>query len=219
MSENVTASPTLKFRKNGDLTLSEDGSPILIAHYDQKTGHLEFTTKEYSVKYYNQCTACIGTVSEGKEVSGLVIKSIGLKGGPAFKTDKTAPKKPKLGPLGDSAEDIVGWYLEYNLPEAIVRYGLFLDEDGKPVRRTVRRVIENSVDMRNMEDDDIPWVKDGNKTKTKAPVTREREVIEVKNAYIARRATALTFNPNEVVGGYEPDDDFESVSADLEDES
>jgi len=53
-------------------------------------------------------------------------------------------------------------------------------------------------------------VKEGPKTVTKAPVTIEGEWIEDKKGIIARRATRLTFTPNEVVGGWQPDDDYES---------
>ena len=49
----------LKLRKNGDLTITEEGQKTLIAHYDRTTGFLEFTTRKNSVEYYNAAVTCI----------------------------------------------------------------------------------------------------------------------------------------------------------------
>jgi hypothetical protein len=206
MSATETDSDKVVLKRSGDLTIKEEGQDVVIAHYDKNKGHLEFVSKEANAKYYNQVTARIGTVSNGTQPSNMVIRSIAVKGEQAADL-KNAPKRPKLGPLGDAAEDVVQWYLSYDMPQAIVRYGLFCDENGKPIRKAVKRVLENTVDQRDLDDEDIEPTKDGRSSKVKAPVARQREVIEMKDAYIARRATALTFIPQEVVGGFVPDDD------------
>ncbi len=199
-------------RKNGDLTINDEGKDVPIAHYDEKTGHLEFATKAHSVAYYNQAVTCIGTVGKGTDVSGKTIRSMGVKGDKRPDL-KTAPKRPKMGPLGDSAEDIVQWYLDHDMPQAIIRYGIFLDESGKPIRKPVRRLLENTVDSRDVDDVDLTPVSDGRSSKVKAPVNRQYEVVEKKDGYIARRATALTFTPSEVVGGFQPDDEMADIPA------
>lgn len=205
-------------RKNGDLTIIDsEGKDHAVANYNEKTGHLEFASKEESVKYYNQVVARIGTEGKGTEISGRTIRSFGVKG--EKRADlKTVPKRPKMGPLGDSAEDIVAWFLAYDLPQAIVRYGLYLDDNGQPVRKKVRRVLENTVDNRELDDVDLQAVKDGRSSTVKAPVNREYGVVEKSDGYIARRATALTFTPSEVVGGWQPDQEFEDAQVGGEDE-
>lgn len=210
MSED---SDKLKLRRNGDLTITVDGHKTIVAHYNKDSGLLEFETKKYSVDYYTQATACIGTVGDGKEVSGNVIRSITVKG--EDRPDaKHLPKKPKMGPLGDATEEVVRWYLDNDMAQAIIRYGIYTDEKGQPVRRNVKRVMQTTVDQRfDTEDNDIEAVKDGRSSVTKAPVRREGELIEDKNQIIARRATPLTFTPQEVVGGFTPeDDDFAPAS-------
>lgn len=213
---DVKDSNQLKLRKNGDLTIVEDGQKTTVAHYERTTGRLEFVTKKHSVEFYNQATACIGTVSDGQEPSGLVIRSIGIKGDAAPKVAANAPKRPKLGAEGDAAEDFVKWMLEYDLPQAIVRYGIYCDETGQPIRKKVRRVVSSTVDAREFDDDQIEPVKEGPRTTAKAPVFRENDVVTVDDAIIARRATRMTYTPSEVVGGYQPDDDFEPAQVEKE---
>ncbi len=207
-----TETAQLKLRKTGDLTITEDGVQTLVGHYDQKTGHLEFATKEFSAKFYNQAVTCIGTESKGTQVSGKTIRSFGIKDGPPVKIDKAAPKRPRLGRLGDAAEDVVRWYLTYALGEAIIRYRIYTDANGDPIRRKIRRIVEHQVDNRNLDDADIQPVQDGKASQTKAPVTRENEMIDFDGVpqIIAGRATALTFMPQEVVGGFTPDDYFQT---------
>lgn len=198
----------VRLRANGDLYQRADGKDTVIAHYDKASGHLEFTTKEYSVKLYQQVTARLGTVKNGTEPSNNVIRSIGVKGQPRPDMKKL-PKRPRIGPAGDAAEEFVRWMLDNDMPQAIIRYGIYTDANGKPVRKNVRRVVETTADRREEEDDDLPEIKDGNKSFTKGPIYRERETITLQNQIIARRATPLTFTPQEVVGGFQPDDDFE----------
>ena len=197
----------VRLRGNGELTILDDGKPLVIAKYDRKSGVLEFATKGDSVKFYNQVVARISTVAGGTEPSGNVIRAIRVKGDDST-VAKNAPKRPKMGPLGDSAADIVEWYLAYDLPQAIVRYGIYCDDRGEPIRKRVRRKVVNIVDNRDLADEDLTPNKQG-KTQEKGPVGMEGEIVEEASGIIARRATARTYTPNEVVGGYQPDDDFE----------
>jgi hypothetical protein len=215
MSQDVDelASATVRMRKDGTLIQRIDGQEIVVATYSRQTGHLEFETKEYSVKLYNQCVSKISTVNKGTQPSNLTIHSFGVKG--EARTDpKKLPKKPKIGPLGDAAEDYVQWYLDNDMAGAIIRYGIYTDDDGKPIKKAVRRVVETIIDQRDIEDEDLEPQKDGKKTFSKGPVGRGHELVEHKSAIIARRATALTFTPQEVVGGWQPEDpEFESTPA------
>lgn len=215
------ASAKVRLRKNGELIQRIDGEEVVVATYNRDTGFLEFATKKYSVDLYNQVTAKIGTVNNGKDPSNLTIRGIGVKG-EARPNMAKAPKKPKLGPLGDTAEDIVQWYLDHDLPQAIIRYGIYTDSSGKPIRKKVRRILSPIVDHRaTLDDDELQWVKDSKGSQTKTPVGIEHELIEINNALVARRATALTFTPQEVVGGFTPDEDDDYVTAEQakEDES
>lgn len=205
-NETELDSTKVRMKSSGDLVIRVDGKEVVIAHYTQPTGLLEFTTKENSVRYGQASTARIGSVSNGTEVSGNVIRNIRVKGDEVV-VPKT--KRPKMGPEGDAAEDIVQWYIDNDLPQAITRYGIYVDDKGQPVRKDVRRLVKNTVDNRNLLDEDLPAVRDGAKSVTKAAVTIEPELIEEKKAIIARRATRLTFTPNEVVGGFQPDDDYD----------
>lgn len=206
---DATETTQVKLRKNGDMTITEDGAHTIIAHYDRKTGHLEYVSKTYATTLHAQCVARIGTVANGTLPSNLVIRSTGVKGDEANAIAAGAPRRPRLGPEGDSAEDYVEWMLKYNLPGAITQYGIYTDDKGQPIRKQVRRVVTNLVDARNDEDDEIVKVKDGSKTWSKAPVTRAIQIIEKDDAVIARRATRGTFSPAEVVGGFQPDDDYD----------
>ena len=214
----------VRFKKDGTLVQKQDGTDVIIGHYDRNTGHLEFETKEYSVKLYNQVTARIGTVNKGSQPSGLLIKSIGVKG--EAKPSANAPKRPKMGPEGDLTPAVVDHYLKHNLTEAIVRYGIFLDKDGQPVRKKVKRIVEETVDQRDVDDDTLEWVRDGKKTQSRGPIGRKYDVVELKSAIVARRASRYEeglealFSPEEVIGGFVVDDDFEVATvAGEEDES
>ena len=199
----------VRLRKTGELYIIEEGKQVVIARYDRKSGFLEFETKEYSSKYYNQCCARIGTVNKGTEESGFIIRSFGVKG--TLPTDVAkAPKRPKLGPLGDSAEEVVGWFLKYDLPQAIIRYGIYCDPEGNPIRRNVRRIFETTQDNREIEQENLEWKKTGGKSQERNPISVQREYADLKDQIIARRATALTFIPAEVIGGFQPDEDLEA---------
>ena len=196
-------------KASGDLVIRVDGKEVVIASYNKESGELIFATKDYSVRYYQQVTARIGSVNNGTDVSGNVIRTMRVKGDAVT---KPTTKRPRLGAEGDAAEDIVQWYLDNDMPQAIVRYGIYTDDKGQPVRKHVKRMVKNTVDNRNLLDEDIQQVRDGAKSVTKSPVSIEPELIEEKKGIIARRATRLTFTPNEVVGGWQPDDDFEEAA-------
>lgn len=214
MSNEELDSTKVRMKSSGDLVIRVDGKESVIAHYTKETGVLEFTTKQNSVTYGQACATRIGTTSNGTQVSGNVIRSIRIRG---EEVPKPTSKRPKMGPEGDAAEDIVQWYLDNDMPQAIVRYGIYVDSKGNPVRKHVKRLVKNTVDNRNLVDEDIQQVREGPKSVTKAPVNIEAEWVEEKNAIIARRATRLTFTPSEVVGGWQPDDDFESAEVGGED--
>jgi len=197
---------TVRLKKDGTLYQKIEGQETEVAKYDRATGHLEFATEEFSRKLYNQVTARIGTTNKGKDVSGFSIRSMSVKGEARPKLE-SVPKRPKLGPQGDAAEEVVQWYLDHDLAQAIIRYGIFTDKDGKPVRKTVRRIVQETVDNRDLDDSQLEWMKTDAKSQEKSPVQRVGEAFTTKNAVIARRATALTFTPEEVVGGFSLDDD------------
>lgn len=203
METELTTEP-IRLLKDGLLVQKQDGLDVVIAKYSKDSGRLEFETKEYSVKYYQQVTARIGTVNKGTQPSGNKITSIGIKG-EKFEAPKV--KRPKMGKLGDCTPEVVEWFFKYNEAEAIIRYGVYTDAKGSMVRKDVRRITETTVDQREITDDEIEKVKEGPKTWTKSPVSRSRELETHKNQIIARRATHMTFTPKEVVGGWDGDDD------------
>ncbi len=190
-------------KKNGDLVVKDGSDETLVAHFDSETGHLEFVTKAGSVKYYQPITDLIGSTDKGRLPSGVIIKSMSVKGDerPAGKL----PPRPKLGPAGDSAREIVEYYLKHDLPQAVIRYGIYTDEAGKPIRKKVRRRMDTITDNRDVDDSDLEAMKDGPKTWTKGPVSLVREAEIVEDAIIARRATEITYMPSEVVGGFDPE--------------
>ena len=210
-TDQEIAAGKVRMRADGTLVVRNDGKDRSIGHYDGDKGHLLFETKVDSVAYYEQVTARIGTVSKGTAVSGKTIRWMGIKGEGKPPT-AAMPKLPRLTPLGDAAEDRVRYYLENDFEQAKVKYGIYVDRDNKPIRRPVRRMMESTVDMRNTDDKNLPVIGD-NKSQTKSPIFQRGEIIEVPDGIIARRATALTYTPNEVVGGFrigedgEPEDD------------
>lgn len=212
-TDTELASQRVKLKKNGDLVQENEGVERVVAHYDKESGHLEFATREDSVKLYQQVTAKIGSVNKGTQPSGNIIRSIGLIG--EAKPSPSKVKRPKLGADGDAAYEQVKWYVDNDLPQAIIRYGIYTDAEGKPIRRHARMVMEETTDTRaTVEDDDLPWVKKEKKSREKGPVAREVRIIEDKKAIIARRATnmgpegeaPLTFTPAQVVGGFDVED-------------
>ena len=223
MDEEEIKAAQVRLRANGDLIKRIDGTEIVIAHYEKTTGVLEYADKECSVKWHNQVIAKLGSVNQGTQPSSNVIRSITVKGAEAIKP--TGSKKPKMGPEGDGTPVLVDWYIRNALPEAIIRYGIYTDAAGKPIRKNVQRAIEVWSDNRDGAEDPVPTPVKGQSYEG-GPIKRKKEIINVRNAIIARRATRYEdnpdvladlgveklealFTPQEVVGGFQPDEDFE----------
>lgn len=221
--ESEAEEQQIRLRKDGTLYQRVDHQEVVIAKYDEKTGHLEFETKEYSVKFYPQVTAKIGSTNKGTQPSNKVIRTMGIKG--EERTDpKLLAKRPKIGPTGDLAYEQAKYYLENDRAQFDVRYGPYKDASGQYVRKNCRRVYETTVDLRadDIENDDLPWMKAAGKgTREKTPIFREAEPVIFKNVIVARRGTErgvngedpITCKPEEVVGGFTANDDFEEPVA------
>ena len=217
---------SVKLRKTGELTVTDDGKDTVIARYDRASGHLEFETREYSSKFYNQVTARIGSVNRGTQPSGNVIRSITVKGDP--KQEATGGKRPKAGPEGDATPAVVDWYVKNALSEAIVRYGIYTDAAGKPLRKKVNRLVEVTIDDREIRKAPKVPVLEVGQSAEGGLVRREKRLVEVRSAIIARRSTRFEddpdvleglgveklealFLPQEVVGGWNPEDEMEDM--------
>lgn len=191
-------------KKNGELVQRIDGTEVIVATYDRNTGHLEFETKEYSIKLYNQVCAKIGSINKGTSPSGLTIKSMGVKG-EVRDLSKNAPPKPRFNPsLGDTDPPRVRWYFKYNPSEAFIRYQVYLDPNGQPIRKRVKRRNVELVDDRSGEDGFSDETRQIGKNRwEKGPIGERVSVEFLDDQIIARRATCMTFTPNEVVGGFD----------------
>lgn len=213
------------FQKNGDLLLEEaEGTKTLIANYDRKTGRLEFINREYSAKHMRKVTAAIGTIDKGMKSSGLSINSMGIKGEKADAPVGKVPVKPKRDPqFGDQTPALVKWYFDYYPQEAYLRYGVFLDTDGNPIRRTVRRKTTEIVDDRSGEygihDPESKGEKAGTKTWENGPILKRAYLDTLDNQIVARRATCMTYAPVEVVGGFEQGDEEQAQDGQEQEES
>jgi hypothetical protein len=211
--ENITTAEPIALRKNGDLVLQVDGKDEVIAHYDRKTSDLEYATEKISKLHARGCAFAIGTTNKGKSVSGLTIKTFGVKGKPRDDVSK-APPMPKKDPnLGDLTDALVKWYFAWKPQEAYVRYGVYMDADGQPVRRKVRRKWKEFIDDRadglyGLEDrNDGKGIQIGKGKFEKSAVAELKSIEEFDDQIIARRPSCMTFHPNEVVGGFDASDD------------
>lgn len=216
--ENVIS---VTFKSNGDLVRTIEGKDTLVAHYDRETGELEFETEKDSVKYMRQVTAAVGTIENGTKSSGLVIKSTFIKGRPKDKPGGSIPPKPAFNPnLGEVDPARVDWYFKHYPQQAYVKYGVFLDADGEPIRRTVRRKLTNLVDDRSTgehgleEANDKKGLRVGPSSWERAPIGELVAIEQYENQMIARRPTpslpgakVVLFSPLEVVGGFHTGDD------------
>lgn len=223
-TQQLSTAEPIALRKNGDLVLKNaDGHEEVIAHYDRKTADLEYATEALSKAHQRGCAFAIGTLNKGKAVSGLVIKTIGVKGQPRDDLTK-APPKPRADPnLGDQTEAVVKWYFAWSPKEAVRRYGVYMDAEGAMVRRNVRRkwveFIDDRADgMYGLEDkNEGKGIQIGKGKFEKSAVAEMKSFEYLENQIIARRATCMTFHPNEVVGGFDASDDEENqVQADPE---
>lgn len=214
-------------KKNGDLVeVDKDlNTTTVVAHYDRKTGDLEYESASIAKSLQRGIAFAIGTINKGKTQSGLVIKTVGVKGQPRDDLKK-APPKPKRDPnLGDQTEALVKWYFAWAPKEAYVRYGVFMESDGvTPVRRKVKRKYVDFIDDRadglygleDKNDGKGEQIGKGKWEKSAVAQVKTNEVLE--DQIVARRATCMTFHPNEVVGGFDASDDAEEQVA-VEEES
>jgi|GEM_PF-5141087 hypothetical protein len=221
MSEMLSNASPIILAKNGDLILidKEADTKTKIAHYDRKTGDLEYESDAFSKAHARGCAFAIGTINKGKTVSGLVIKTIGVKGEKRDDLSK-APPMPKKNPLlGDQTDELVKWYFAWSPREAIRRYQVYVDANGEMVRRKVRRKWTEFIDDRV---DGLYQLEEQNEGKgqqigkgkwEKGAVAQVRSMEVLENQIIARRATCMTFHPNEVVGGFDASDDSEEQVA------
>lgn len=211
MSEQEVELATSKvvLRKDGSLVLPKaDGDKdLVVARYNKATGNLEFATREFSTKYYAQVVSRIGSVAKGTQPSGNQIRTISIEGGAPHKIEKDAPPRPRMSKLGDCTPAVVEWFFRYDLPQAIIRYGVYTDADGNPVRAKCRRIVKAIVDRRDLDDRDLTPQRSGPKSEIKGPIAEESELIEQSDGIVARRPTVLTFTPKEVVGGFDTGED------------
>lgn len=209
----------IQFLKNGDLVQKDEetNTNVVIARYNRATGDLEFEDAACAKKYINQVTAAIGTVEKGTKVSGLTIKTMGVKGVARDSTRKAPPKPKRLPQWGDQTPALVQWYFDHAPQEAYLRYGVFCDAAGQPIVRRVRRKTSEIIDDRSggfglEEMNEGRGQQVGPKRFEKGPIALvARE--EITEGIIARRATCMTYAPNEVIGGFTTDDEEETGGA------
>ena len=210
---SATTQPTpFEITEDGTIVRNYKGKKTVLGHYDEETKHLEFATNEASIKYRSQILTAIGTDNEGTQTSGRTVRTMGIKGEKRDEPKGNVPPRPKMDPnLGDATPAFVEWLFKYYPKDAYVRYGVKLDKDGEPVRKSVRRKLVEIVDNRDSDDDNLEEIKVGSKSWIKGPITQGARVIAEDNAIIASRATHMTFLPNEAtdyVQGVEGDEDL-----------
>lgn len=215
-----TATDAVDFRKDGGLFQTIDGQPVKVAQFDRKSGHLEFETAEYSTKLIRKITAAIGSVNKGLNPSGLQVLTMGVKGQERDKPTGKVPARPKRDKnFGDQTPDLVEWYFKYYPKEAYIRYGVYLDEQDNPIRRTVRRKTTEIVDDRSGDyelekQNDGKGAQVGPKKWENGPIGQVVTQTTQPDQIIARRATHMTYAPTEVVGGFEFSDDTDDQMQD-----
>ena len=210
---SATTQPTpFEITDDGTIVRNYKGKKTVLGHYDEESKHLEFESKEISIKFRPQILTAIGTDNEGTQSSGRTVRSMSIKGQKREEPKADIPPRPKMDPLlGQATPAVVEWYFKYKPQEAYVIYGVKLDKNGEPIRKNVRRKIVEVVDNRDSDDDNLESIKVGAKSWTKGPIVQGTRVIEEKNAIIASIATHMTFLPEEAVDyvqGVEGDDDL-----------
>lgn len=201
--------------KNGDIVQEIEGANQIVAKFNRTTGHLEFASQHAANKLKGKILSAIGTINKGKDSSGLIVKTMALKGAPRD-TPKNVPAKPRRHPmLGDTTPELVEWYFEYYPQEAYIRYGVFLDAKGNPIRKNVRRKLTETIDDRTgeyglEEQNEGKGQKVGKNKWEKSAIAITVTEENLKNQIIARRATCITFQPNEVIGGFSVGDEEEA---------
>ncbi len=180
---NETIKPAFEMTDTGEIYNNKKGKSTLLATFDSETGRLEFVDLKSDRYYREQIIRCITEDTEGV-ASGNKVSSYAIKGESEDDIKKNEPAKPKgTKQLGDKTPEVVEWYFKWRPKEAYIRYGVQLDENGKPVRKHCKRR------ERRMGED---------------PVTGKVElvdhIVENENGIIATRGTHMTFLKEEVVG-------------------
>lgn len=211
--ESAVSESPVQFLKSGELIQEREGKPVVVAHYDRKSGHLEFETKDDHQKLIRQCSAAIGTVNKGRQSSGLAINSISVKGDPVDAPVGKIPPKPKAGTLGTKDPRLVKWLFQYYPHRAYRMYRVFLDADGEPRTAKCRRRVKELLDDRNDE-----YGFGNEQREVGSPAGKNRhfekgvvaEVITqddiVEDGIVAEIPTCMTYTPNEVIGGFETEE-------------
>jgi hypothetical protein len=221
MSEQLSNAHPIVLKKNGDLMLIDKASDTKtkIAFYDRKTGDLEYESASFGKAHARGCAFAIGTINNGKAVSGLVIRTIGVKGEKRDDLSK-APPMPKKDPqLGDQTPELVKWYFAWAPIEAVRRYQVYMDPSGEMVRRRVRRKWVEFIDDRGDGGYQLAEQNGGKGQQIGKGKWEGGEVAEVRsmevleNQIIARRATCMTYSPNECVTPFDAADDSEDQAA------
>ena len=218
--ENVIS---VTFLSNGDLVQTIEGADVKKAHYDRETGSLEYETEEAAVRLSRQILSAIGTIDKGTKTSGFVVKSVGIKGRPVDKPGRNIPPKPPFNPqYGEVDPPRVDWYFSHFPQQAYVKYLVFLDEKGEPIRRTVKRRLTELVDDREGKiglaesSEGGKGTRVGPKSWEAGPIVEQHMEETFEDQIIARRPTPwkrgakfVLFSPLEVVGGFSTGDDGE----------
>ena len=211
----------IRLKRDGHLVQVIEGTEVPVAFYDKKTGYLEYESQKIAMDkdLPRKITARITmTKGEGTAVhpSENVIRNVGVKG-QARPDPKKLPPKPKKGPLGDAAYDIAKWYFDNDPTQAKILYKCVLDANGDFVRKHAKRVVVTMIDERDQDGASLGRTQEGKASFTTGPVSRVGDIYENQHAIIAYREThpgpdgepPMTFTPQEVVGGFQPDDEFE----------
>lgn len=214
-TDTLSADP-IKFLKNGDLCTEINGEKTVIAHYDRKTGDLEYASVAVSKEHARGIAFAVGTVNQGKSASGLVIKTMGIKGQPRDNPKNVPPRPKRDANLGDQTPAYQKWLLDFYPKQFAIQYQCFLDAEGNFIRRKVKRRFEEFIDDRpdgaygleEKNDGKGSQVGKGKWEKSAVAIVKAEEVLE--GQIIARRGTPLTYTPNEVVGGFDATDDFDA---------
>lgn len=216
--ENEPVPVPVKLGKGGVLTIIDEGSglELVVARYDAKTAVLEFESEESEAKHRRQCVEAVTQVKRGNQIvpSGRDIREFAIKGRPSDSANgQRIPPRPKSDPmLGDTTPAVVKWYFQYHPQKAYARYRVFLDENGEPIRRDVqRKSVETIVDRDGNRGLEMENDNRGQQV-LKSPklqswergfVARKGYLDQFDQQIIARRATVMTFTPNEVLGGFD----------------
>ncbi len=208
--DSASSESPVTFLKSGELLQEREGKPVVFAHYDRKTGHVEFDTAEDSKKLMRQVAAAIGTVNKGRQASGLRIDSVSVKGDPMDAPAGKVPPRPKAGPLGTKDPRVVKWWFQYYPHRAYRLYRVFLDAEGNPRTAKCRRRVKELLDDRN---DEYGFSNEQREVGSRAGKNRyfEKGVVAevitqddvVEDGIVAEIPTCMTYTPNEVFGGFE----------------